>query len=78
MRIRCVMVLLFGIGISAVLLSGCKSAFILGGPADPDRLIDGVYQGTYKNSANSALVEVIMNAVQNAIEKSYAFNQRPN
>jgi uncharacterized protein with FMN-binding domain len=46
------------LGFSAFVLSGCKSAAVLGGPAEPDRLIDGAYQGTCKNGPNSALVEV--------------------
>ena len=58
MRMRRIVEMVFYLGFSAFLIAGCKSALVLGGPADPDRLVDGVYQGNYKKGMNSALVEV--------------------
>jgi len=44
--------------IGAILLSGCAQTPIIGGPLDHVKLVDGIYEGSYKAWPNSALVQV--------------------
>ena len=50
-------VLLFAAAIS-VSLSGCKSTPVIGESVDHEKLVDGVYEGSYKGGPNEALVKV--------------------
>ena len=47
-----------GILIISILLSGCKETPIIGGAVDHERLVDGVYQGSYRGGPNKAVVKV--------------------
>jgi uncharacterized protein with FMN-binding domain len=38
--------------------SGCAQAPLIGGPVDRARLADGIYEGSYREGPNSALVKV--------------------
>ena len=38
--------------------TGCSTAPVIGGQFDNDRLVDGLYEGSYKHGANYARVEV--------------------
>ena len=38
--------------------TGCSTAPVIGGQVDNDRLVDGVYEGSYKHGPNHARVEV--------------------
>ena len=44
--------------ICAVLLSGCAQTPVIGAPLDHVKLVDGIYEGSYKAWPNSALVKV--------------------
>jgi major membrane immunogen (membrane-anchored lipoprotein) len=44
--------------IGTILLSGCAQTPIIGGPLDSAKLVDGIYEGSYKAWPNMALVKV--------------------
>ena len=43
---------------SSFFLSGCAKTEVIGGPVEPEKLIDGVYEGSAKGGPNSAVVRV--------------------
>ena len=47
-----------GLLISGVLLFGCAETLIIGTPLGHVKLVDGVYEGSYRGGPNSALVKV--------------------
>ncbi|MEA2038991.1 MAG: FMN-binding protein [Thermodesulfobacteriota bacterium] len=60
-RKYCVRLLLFaniGFLIGSILLSGCAETPIMGAPLSHLKLMDGVYEGTYKSWPNSAVTKV--------------------
>lgn len=46
------------LSVLSVLMTGCKSAVVTGGPVDGSRLADGVFRGECKAGPNKAVVEV--------------------
>ena len=50
-------VILFA-GAFSISLSGCKPTPIIGGPVDHEKLVDGIYEGSYKGGPNKASVKV--------------------
>ena len=47
-----------GFLIGSILLSGCARTPVIGGPLDNEKLVDGIYQGSYKAWPNMAFVKV--------------------
>ena len=46
------------IGILSFIFHGCTMAPIKGAEIEPERLVDGVYEGSYRHGPNSVVVEV--------------------
>jgi uncharacterized protein with FMN-binding domain len=55
---RKILVLACVLSVLSVLMTGCKSAVVKGGPVDGSRLVDGVFRGESKAGPNKAVVEV--------------------
>ena len=47
-----------GLSLNATLLVGCSQAPVIGAPVDHTRLVDGIYEGNYRDGPNKALVRV--------------------
>ena len=43
---------------TCLFLSGCAKTEIIGGSVEHDKLVDGVYEGSYKGGPNKAVVKV--------------------
>ncbi len=56
-RFHFIFPMLAGLGL---FISGCKITETVGGPVQPDRLVDGVYEGVAEGGPNKATVRVII------------------
>jgi len=47
-----------GFLVSGTLLIGCAQTSVIGAPVDHKKLVDGIYEGSYRGGPNKALVKV--------------------
>ena len=56
-KYRIFAIMLF-LAVTAISFSACKETPVIGGAVDQERLVDGLYEGTYKGGPNKATVKV--------------------
>jgi uncharacterized protein with FMN-binding domain len=50
--------ILFVLFVVSIFSLGCQKTVIIGGPVEHQRLVDGIYEGSYKGGLNEASVKV--------------------